>query len=227
MRWAWHIADMGEVVYSYKILFGKSYWKWFCGDFHVDRTIILREIPNTVWAEFNCLGVGSIGGFLWTRQWLLGFASGATVSQGRLWFMEFFRHLSNLRLLTITVFVIITRSQVKVNYRHMWFEAFTATVYNEVFSGDQSGQYGIGIWLRDCFRRQGLMWWLLCSHVIFIHALSSIPAWTAWGTVDRRCDVLSQSRPVNWIHVACRWPFLTMFLSSPVCFITVMNLRVP
>jgi hypothetical protein len=61
------------------------------------------------------------------------------------------------KILGFVVFVMITRAQVEVSYRHVGFEASTATVYNEVFPGDQSCQHGVGIQrFSDCFPHQGL-----------------------------------------------------------------------
>jgi hypothetical protein len=44
-----------------------------------------------------------------------------------------------------------------------------------------------------------------------------------WSVMDcPTADRLGNSRSVIWIHVSCRWPFLTIFLGCLVCFIMFM-----
>ena len=76
MRWAGHVARMGEGRGVHGVLMGKPEGKNHWGDLDVDGRIILRwifgkwEVLETGW---SWLRIGTDGGHLWIRWWTFGF----------------------------------------------------------------------------------------------------------------------------------------------------------
>ena len=77
MRWAGHIARMGERRGVYRVFGGEIWGKeitW--GDPGVDERIILRWIFRKwdvgVWTGLDWLRIGTVGGHLWTGWWNFG-----------------------------------------------------------------------------------------------------------------------------------------------------------
>jgi hypothetical protein len=79
------------------------------------------------------------------------------------------------------------------------------TVYNEAFLADQWCQCEDGV---QCLRlflshHQGLMWWVLHLHAIFIYEVLSVQAWATWWTMGGvRWSVMSYTRED---HLGYRW----------------------
>jgi hypothetical protein len=71
MRWAWHVARMGEGRGFYRILVGRPEGKRPLGRRRRTQEdnikLELREIGIDGRAGFSWLRVGSSGGLLWTR----------------------------------------------------------------------------------------------------------------------------------------------------------------
>jgi hypothetical protein len=65
MRWAGHVARMGEEKKVYRVLVGKPEGKKHLEDQVVDGIRMdLREIGWGVWSGFNWLRIGAGGGLL-------------------------------------------------------------------------------------------------------------------------------------------------------------------
>ena len=68
MRWAGHVAHMGERRGVYRVLVGNLYERDHLGDPGVDGRIILRWIFRKwdvgVWTGWNWLRIGTVGGQL-------------------------------------------------------------------------------------------------------------------------------------------------------------------
>ena len=71
MRWAGHVARMGEDRGVNKVLVGKPEGKSHWGDQVVDGRIILRwifrKLEGVVWTGWSWLRIGTGGGQLWVR----------------------------------------------------------------------------------------------------------------------------------------------------------------
>jgi hypothetical protein len=69
MRWAGHVAHMGEKRNAYRILVGKPEGKRPYKD--VGRRIILKHVlekyGRVIWTGFIWLTIGTSGGLLWTQ----------------------------------------------------------------------------------------------------------------------------------------------------------------
>jgi hypothetical protein len=65
MRWAGHVAHMGEGRNVYRVLVGKPEGKTHLKDHGVDGVKMdLREIGWGVWSGFTWLRIGTVGGLL-------------------------------------------------------------------------------------------------------------------------------------------------------------------
>jgi len=68
VRWAGHVAHMGERRGVYRVLVGNLYERDHLGDPGVDGRIILRWIFRKwdvgVWTGWNWLRIGTVGGQL-------------------------------------------------------------------------------------------------------------------------------------------------------------------
>jgi hypothetical protein len=77
MRWAGHVAWMGEGRNVYRVLVGKPEWKNQLKDQGVDGRMgskwTLGRSVGGVWSGFTWLRVGTVGGLLWMRWWTFGF----------------------------------------------------------------------------------------------------------------------------------------------------------
>jgi hypothetical protein len=79
-------------------------------------------------------------------------------------------------------------------YNYTWCEAFTTTVYSEVFLNDQPCGTPH---FRDCLHLhyQRLMWAVLYSHTTFIKKTLAHP----------RLDHVGYSHSITWMHDASHW----------------------
>jgi len=77
MRWAGHVARMGEDRGVHRVLVGKPEGKRPLGDQDVDGRIILRwifrKLEGVVGTGWNWLRIGTGGGHLWVRRGTFGF----------------------------------------------------------------------------------------------------------------------------------------------------------
>jgi hypothetical protein len=71
MRWAGHVARMGEDRRVHRVLAGKPEGKSHWGDHDVDGRIILRcifsKLEGVVWTGWSWLSIETGGGHLWVR----------------------------------------------------------------------------------------------------------------------------------------------------------------
>jgi hypothetical protein len=71
MRWAGHVARMGEKRNAYRVLVGKQEGKRPLGrpmrEWIYNIKIDLREEDGVVWTGLMWLRIGTSGGLLWTR----------------------------------------------------------------------------------------------------------------------------------------------------------------
>ena len=71
MRWAGHVARMGDDRGVHRVLVGKPEGKSHWGDQDVDGRIILRwifrKLEGVVETEWSWLRIGRVGGHLWVR----------------------------------------------------------------------------------------------------------------------------------------------------------------
>ena len=77
MRWAGHVARMGERRGLCRVLVGRPEGKSHLEEPDIDGSIILRWISKKwdvgFWTGSNWLRVGTDGWQLWLRKWTLGF----------------------------------------------------------------------------------------------------------------------------------------------------------
>jgi hypothetical protein len=71
MRWAGHVARMGEDTVVHRVLVGRPEGKRSLGDQNVGGRIILRwifrKLEGGVWTGWSWLRAGTGGGHLWVR----------------------------------------------------------------------------------------------------------------------------------------------------------------
>jgi hypothetical protein len=74
-----------------------------------------------------------------------------------------------------------------------WFGALTAPVENEALSGDQcvNVEFVSNISESLCLGYQGLMWWVLCLHAVFIYKAVILPSLDSMNSA--RSEMVSES----------------------------------
>ena len=77
MRWAGHVARMGEDKVVHRVLVGKPEGRGHWGDQDVDGRIILKwifgKLEGLVGTGWSWLRIGTVGGYLWVRCGTFGF----------------------------------------------------------------------------------------------------------------------------------------------------------